>query len=103
MKLLYLIAVALLLAACGIDDPPKPVIGNEPHCATPEDKERLARFIIDCALAANPLADEEGEDLVQQCESTGIRTVCPIHRHQSSFNGVRWVDEELPMVEVEKP
>ena len=34
------------------------------------DGERHAAFIIDCATAANPMSDEEGEDLVYQCELT---------------------------------
>lgn len=31
------------------------------------DTEARAEFIIDCARAANPMSDEEGEDLVKEC------------------------------------
>lgn len=50
---------------------------QEPKCSTPAEKRELAAFIVACAKAANPMSDEEGEDLVAQCENTGVRTVCP--------------------------
>lgn len=31
------------------------------------DIEKRAKFIVDCARAANPMSDEEGEDLVKEC------------------------------------
>jgi hypothetical protein len=46
-------------------------------CVSREDKRELAAFIIKCAEAANPKSDEEGEDLVKQCEWTGERVLCP--------------------------
>ena len=39
----------------------------------PERREQFAAFVIDCSTAANPHSDEEGEDLVIQCEQTGRR------------------------------
>jgi hypothetical protein len=36
-------------------------------------RERAAAFILQCATAANPHSDEEGEDLVRQCEYTATR------------------------------
>lgn len=33
-------------------------------------RAQAAQFVIDCARAANPHSDEEGEDLVAQCEHT---------------------------------
>ena len=47
-------------------------------CVSKDSKKELASFIISCAKAANPLSDEEGEDLVKQCEWTGQRTICPL-------------------------
>ena len=35
-----------------------------------------AEFILKCAEAANPKSDEEGEDLVSQCEQTSERLYC---------------------------
>ena len=36
----------------------------------PVHRAQAAQFVIDCARAANPHSDEEGEDLVAQCEHT---------------------------------
>lgn len=52
----------------------------DPVCVTKEEKRELADFIIKCAEAANPKSDEEGEDLVSQCELTGARTLCPVEK-----------------------
>lgn len=46
----------------------------------------LADRIIECSRAANPMADEEGEDLVRQCEKTMRETICPAVR---GFQGGR--------------
>ncbi len=61
----------LLLVACE----PKVHLEIRPECdvATPEHRA----WIIDCAKAANPMSDEEGEDLVIQCERTAVRLFCP--------------------------
>lgn len=53
-----------------------------------EDAHRAqaAQFVIDCARAANPHSDEEGEDLVAQCEYTSRNFYttyvpqCAVHR-----------------------
>lgn len=49
---------------------------QRPTCSTKEERTELAKFIVDCSKAANPMSDEEGEDLVAQCEQTGVRTIC---------------------------
>lgn len=41
-----------------------------------KDNDKRAKFIIDCAKAANPMSDEEGEDLVHQCERTSEDLFC---------------------------
>lgn len=41
-----------------------------------KDNDKRARFIIDCAKAANPMSDEEGEDLVLQCDRTSRVLFC---------------------------
>lgn len=43
------------------------------------DKERQADFILKCADAANPKSDEEGEDLVIQCEKTSRNLFCSLN------------------------
>lgn len=47
------------------------------NCTTPEDKLRVADYIVKCSEAANPKSDEEGEDLVAQCHRTMESTLCP--------------------------
>ncbi len=42
-------------------------------CAKPEI---ISKFVVDCAKAANPLSDEEGEDLVAECRITGFTIFC---------------------------
>ena len=41
-----------------------------------KDNDKRAEFIINCAKAANPMSDEEGEDLVIQCERTSRNLFC---------------------------
>jgi hypothetical protein len=40
------------------------------------DVNKQAKFIIECARAANPMSDEEGEDLVAQCDIISSRLFC---------------------------
>ena len=40
------------------------------------DKEKTANFIIECARAANPMSDEEGEDLVKECGYQARKIFC---------------------------
>lgn len=40
------------------------------------DQEKRSVFILNCAKAANPMSDEEGEDLVKQCEDTSKNIFC---------------------------
>lgn len=46
-------------------------------CSSDEDKIKLSEFVLTCAKNANPLSDEEGEDLVKQCETSGRQIICP--------------------------
>ena len=41
-----------------------------------KNNDKRAEFIINCAKAANPMSDEEGEDLVEQCERTSRNLFC---------------------------
>lgn len=41
-----------------------------------KDNDKRAEFIINCAKAANPMSDEEGEDLVLQCQRTSRDLFC---------------------------
>ena len=103
MKLKYLMFALLisLLIGCGKAPPPTPDTRVEEvhHCATSDEKAQLAKFIVDCSTAANPKSDEEGEDLVAQCESTGLRTLCPLHLHEETeLREYVWtLSKELPV------
>jgi len=41
-----------------------------------KNNDKRAEFIINCAKAANPMSDEEGEDLVEQCQRTSYDLFC---------------------------
>jgi hypothetical protein len=63
-------------------------------CEVPPDKtERLLQFVVACAEAANPKSDEEGEDLVSQCERTGGRAlqVCTTVFKANERGDYNWV------------
>lgn len=83
-KIVSLAALALLLAGC--KEPPPPGYKcwrGFPECSSAQierilecDNSERAKFIIDCAKAANPMSDEEGEDLILQCEKTSESLFC---------------------------
>lgn len=61
---------ALLFTGCDkIGD--RPVQISMLRVCHPNPKQ--AQFVVDCAAAANPKSDEEGEDLVEQCEESSHR------------------------------
>lgn len=66
------IGLLVLTAACA-DSPP--TLTTVTVCS-PETAERRATFIVQCSTAANPHSDEEGEDLVSQCETTATNLFC---------------------------
>lgn len=63
MKKLTLLLCFLMLTAC--NDVKK--VSSKIEIS---DIGNASTFIIECAKAANPMSDEEGEDLVRQCEIT---------------------------------
>lgn len=72
----FLLFAILLLCNCSASTEVQRT--SEYKCTKVAEQDKLAKFIIDCSAAANPKSDEEGEDLVAQCEKTGIRTLCPV-------------------------
>lgn len=90
MKKVIIIFSLVFLAACDNTDDyaiPNPQLGQE--CTRNQegkclknfgyhkcDKIGRAKFIIECAKAANPMSDEEGEDLVKECERTSFSLFC---------------------------
>lgn len=59
----------------------------KPDCTSnPEVRKQLAEFVLTCAKNANPLSDEEGEDLVAQCQKTGTQVVCPVTMSHVTYN-----------------
>jgi hypothetical protein len=63
------LAISTTTVACR----PSPGHWERERDVPPASRDAFARFVIDCSTAANPRSDEEGEDLVAQCERTGIR------------------------------
>ena len=87
-KLIFFLTIVL----CGCE--PKGIdlekVSYRPVCLTEESKTKLAKFIVDCAKSANPMSDEEGEDLVKQCELTGKETICTDEKHCWNHDSARW-------------
>lgn len=79
MKKIFLMIGLMTLVACS---QPTTVVRTSERkaCVTAEEKKVLADFIIKCNESANPKSDEEGEDLVIQCERTGNNTLCPAQK-----------------------
>lgn len=75
----YLAAVVLmaLVIGCAPEKKKKTLINWKSKCVTTEDKDKQARFLLDCIKNGNPMSDEEPEDLVSQCEQTSENVVCP--------------------------
>jgi hypothetical protein len=81
-------ASLVLVVACGIEKS-TPRTDMQVACY-PETTERRASFVIDCAKAANPLSDEEGEDLVKQCQKTAEELFCSKEKHVE-VSDYRWI------------
>lgn len=67
--------LAIWLAACSSPLSRAPDVTQDNVCSAPES-ERAVACMIACAAAANPKSDEEGEDLVKQCDQSCTRLLC---------------------------
>jgi len=64
--------VLCLAVAC---EPDGVQVGTQ--CVTDRSlRAEATRFIVDCAAAANPKSDEEGEDLVDACARSALDWFC---------------------------
>ena len=72
MKTFTLILISFILIGCSEQKDKKPteITVVSALDIIKEDREKAASFILQCAKNANPLSDEEGEDLVKQCDRT---------------------------------
>jgi len=87
MKIKSIMFLALLaLTGCG------DTTGFRTENLCPPADKGLRDFIIECAKVANPMSDEEGEDLVQQCEFTGERVMCPKVTYRVTYT---WDGQEI--------
>jgi hypothetical protein len=69
-------AAVWLIAVPGCQPtPPQDDFDAAPRCVD-IDRPAASAFVIACATAANPKSDEEGEDLVRQCELTATNLHC---------------------------
>lgn len=91
MRVCILFAILVLI---GCDN--KTHFRTENKCP-PADKG-LRDFILECAKVANPMSDEEGEDLVRQCEFTGERVMCPHVVYKVTYT---WDGNEISRERVE--
>ena len=94
MKYVGILFILIAVASCG-EIPPKgyECYNNKIRCEEEyftkkpvqycPNPERQAEFIIACAKAANPMSDEEGEDLVKQCEWTSQNLFCRYKENQN--------------------
>lgn len=73
-RILLLVALATL---AGCEGPPRVYEERKPVCDTPELREKVAEYTVACAKAANPMSDEEGEDLVAECRRSSMVILCP--------------------------
>jgi len=66
----YVLIIIGFLVGCGNDENST----SKPCYAMPDSlKSDYRSWLISCIEKGNPLSDEEPEDLVLQCEKTGIR------------------------------
>jgi len=79
------IVLAFVLVGCGPPEFDRDFKSVEIRDCTKIDPIILADKIIACAKAANPMSDEEGEDLVKECRYTMKDVLC--HR----ISGYRYV------------
>jgi hypothetical protein len=77
----------LLMLLSGCPAPRQPSYYSYSSELQQEDRDKAAAFVVACASAANPRSDEEGEDLVEQCEQTAMSMFMIRHR-------TRWIDAE---------
>jgi hypothetical protein len=72
---LVFVVVMGALALTGCQPAPQEDFDAAPRCVD-IDRPAASAFVIACAAAANPKSDEEGEDLVRQCEETATNLHC---------------------------
>ena len=84
MRFAVFLLIPMFLVGCGTGVPQTPDVKYRivQHCSSESERQAMAMFVIDCASAANPKSDEEGEDLVEQCQYTAQALLCPEHRHK---------------------
>lgn len=71
MNKICILGFVLILVGCDAEYQPVMIL----DCSTVGST--VAEAVIRCAKVANPMSDEEGEDLVLQCEQTMSRLLCP--------------------------
>jgi len=72
---MFLKKLAILAVLLSCTDEKYMEIREFQHCPD-ANADKITSFIIDCANAANPMSDEEGEDLVSQCAYRARQLYC---------------------------
>ena len=76
LAMLFLFSM-MLFAASGCEQViPRVTFSYEKVCSK-EQTIAVTDFVLQCAKNANPLSDEEGEDLVRECRYSGEEIICP--------------------------
>ena len=80
------VLVALLLLGC--DEICQDYTTQEVRrvCYTEQERKALVEAIVACTKAGNPMSDEEGEDLVAQCQRTMTYAACPERKQHVVYN-----------------
>lgn len=79
MQVKFLIMAATITVACG-EESKWTEVSHGRVCESDTERKQLVEATLACIKVGNPMSDEEGEDLVEQCEATMVRTVFPERR-----------------------
>jgi len=78
MKLYTIVAICTLLSLTGCSKP-VPVTEQSWERFCPEESiPKRAEFVLQCVKNANPMSDEEPEDMVAECGHTAEKIFCPL-------------------------
>lgn len=82
------LAISLLALTVGCN-----TYNVERKCLPDETRQaERAKFVIKCAVAANPMSDEEGEDLVAECLDSADEIFCSrVWAVSKDGSGWHWV------------
>lgn len=72
---IFLLVVMLCVTACNTDSSATKFY-NVQQCLTTEEKERLAKFVVECKAS--------DEDSVYACRNVGLEILCPVRTFKAT-------------------